>query len=111
MRALGCRRGDIVAVALSGDYGKPRTALVIQSDAFSEHPSVTVLTLTSDLFDTPLFRITVQPDSDNGLRLTSQIMVDRAATVPREKVGRIIGRLDRGTLDEVYASLMQFLGD
>lgn len=28
------RRGDIVTIALQGDYGKPRPALIIQSDLF-----------------------------------------------------------------------------
>ncbi len=36
------KRGDLVTIALPGDYGKPRPALVVQSDLFSEHPSVTV---------------------------------------------------------------------
>lgn len=56
------KRGDLVLVALSGDYEKPRPALVIQSDAFAALASVTVLRLTSTLHEWPLFRITVQPD-------------------------------------------------
>ena len=43
------RRGDLVTVALPGNYGKPRPALVIQSDLFEEHPSVTILPITSEL--------------------------------------------------------------
>lgn len=35
-------RGDLVVVSLPGDHGKPRPALVIQSDLYAEHPSVTV---------------------------------------------------------------------
>lgn len=62
------KRGDLVTLAISGDYGKPRPALVIQSDAFSALPSVTVLRLTSELRDWSLFRITVQPDTGNGLK-------------------------------------------
>ena len=55
------KRGNVVTVAVQGDLGKPRPALVIQSDLFDAHPSVTILPVTSDLRDTPLFRITVQP--------------------------------------------------
>ena len=29
------KRGDIVTCALSGDYGKPRPAVVVQSDLFN----------------------------------------------------------------------------
>jgi mRNA interferase MazF len=62
------RRGDLVTVALQGAYGKPRPALVIQSDLFDAHPSVAVLPVTSELRDAPLFRIRVEPDAKNGLR-------------------------------------------
>ena len=34
------QRGQFVTVATSGDYGKPRPALVVQSDLFAELPSV-----------------------------------------------------------------------
>ena len=41
------QRGDLVVVAMQGDYGKPRPALVIQSGLFDELPTVTVLPLVS----------------------------------------------------------------
>jgi mRNA interferase MazF len=66
------KRGDLVTIALPGSYGKPRPALIIQSDLFDEHPSMTILPVTSELRDTPLFRITVEPDDGNGLRKRSQ---------------------------------------
>lgn len=34
------KRGDVVTVVLPGAFGKPRPALVIQSDLFADHPSV-----------------------------------------------------------------------
>lgn len=104
------RRGDLVTITLQGDYGKPRAALIVQSDLFDEHPSVTVLPVTSVLRETPLFRIPVQPDADNGLRKPSQIMVDKAQTVPREKIGETIGRLDDEALLTVNRALLVFLG-
>ena len=42
------QRGDLVVVAMQGDHGKPRPALVIQSDLFDELPTVTVLPLVKD---------------------------------------------------------------
>lgn len=104
------RRGDLVTIALQGDYGKPRPALVVQSDLFHEHPSVTVLPVTSELREIPLFRIAVEPIADNGLELLSQVMIDKAQTVVREKVGRVIGRVDHETMVSVNRALALFLG-
>ncbi|WP_142848604.1 type II toxin-antitoxin system PemK/MazF family toxin [Telmatospirillum sp. J64-1] len=104
------RRGDLVTIALKGDYDKPRPALVIQSDLFADHPSVTILPVTSELRETPLFRLTIEPTSENGLRATSQIMVDKAQTVPREKVGSAFGRIDDSTMVAVNRALALFLG-
>lgn len=104
------RRGNLVAIALPGDFGKPRPALVIQSDLFDEHPSVTVLPVTSDLREAPLFRIAIEPDPHNGLRKPSQIMVDKAQTVARDQVGNTFGRLDDETLLAVNRALAVFLG-
>ena len=103
------RRGDLVTIALQGDYGKPRPALVIQSDLFDEHPSVTILPVTSELRDTPLFRITVKPSDENGLSKLSQVMVDKAQMMPREKIGETFGRLDGNAMLAVNRALAVFL--
>ncbi len=104
------RRGDLVTVALPGAYGKPRPALIIQSDLFSTHPSFTLLPVTSELVAAPLLRITVEPNERNGLQKVSQIMVDKAHTVPRGKVGEPFGRLDETDLLAVNRALALFLG-
>jgi mRNA interferase MazF len=104
------KRGDLVTISLSGDYGKPRPALVIQSDLFDTHPSVTVLPVTSELRETPLFRVRVEPTDDNGLRKASQVMVDKAHTIAREKVGKTIGQLDDESMLAVNRALAVFLG-
>jgi len=104
------RRGDVVIVALQGDYGKPRPALVVQSDLFSAHASVAILPITSDLLAAPLFRISVQPSADNGLGKPSQIMVDKPYTVARQKIGGRVGRLEEATLLQVNRSMMVWLG-
>ncbi len=103
------KRGDLVTVAVSGDYGKPRPALVVQSDAFDIHPSVIVLPLTSELHDAPLFRVTVSANRETGLRAASQIMVDKATTVSRGKIGPRIGRLNDSTMQAVNQALRGFL--
>ena len=104
------RRGDLVTIALPGDLGKPRPALVIQSDLFDAHPSVTVLPVTGELRDAPLFRIPLQPSESNGLSKPSQVMVDKPQSVAREKIGATIGRLGDETMIAVNRALAIFLG-
>lgn len=104
------RRGDIVTIVLPGAYGKPRPALIVQSDLFDPLASVTVLPVTSELRTAPLLRIPVEPNADSGLRKQSQIMVDKAQTVSRDKVGATIGRLHLDTLVAVDRAMAVFLG-
>jgi mRNA interferase MazF len=105
------RRGDVVTVAAAGDYGKPRPAVVVQSDAFPEkHASVVVCQMTSEVFDAPDFRVTVDPSSANGLRVRSQIMADKPVTVRRERVGQTIGRLAADDVRRLNAALAFVMG-
>lgn len=104
------RRGDFVTVSMQGDFGKPRPALVIQSDQFSEHTTVTVLPVTSTLVAAPLLRVTVQPTPESGLQKPSQVMVDKAMTMKRDKVGPAFGRIDADVLVEIERCLAVFLG-
>lgn len=103
-------RGDFVTVAMQGDFGKPRPALVIQADQFGDHATVTVLPVTSALVAAPLLRITVQPGAENGLNRWSQVMVDKAMTVRRDKTGPAFGRINADALVEVERCLAVFLG-
>lgn len=103
-------RGDFVSIAISGDFGKPRPALVIQADQFDEQATVTVLLVSSTLVNAPLFRITVQPSEGNGLQKPSQVMVDKVMTVKRDKLGQAFGRIDSDAMVEVERCLAVFLG-
>ncbi len=103
-------RGDFVPIALHGNFGNPRPALVIQSDMFGRHATVTVLLVSSTLIDAPLFRVTVQPDEANGLKRPSQVMVDKAMTVRREKFGKPFGSLGADLMVQVERCLAVFLG-
>jgi mRNA interferase MazF len=104
------KRGDLVPVVLAGAYGKPRPALVIQSDLFAALPSVTVLPVTSELRRIETFRIAVAPTKRNGLRAPSQIMVDKAHTIPRDKAGDPFGELEARSMMAVNRALAVFLG-
>jgi mRNA interferase MazF len=103
-------RGDLVTIAMPGDFGKPRPALVIQADPFKAHATVTVLLVTSTLVAAPLLRVTVQPSAENGLQKPSQVMVDKAMTVKRDKLGPVFGHMELGMMLEVERCLAVFLG-
>ena len=95
---------------MQGDFGEPRTALVIQSDPFNEHVTVTVLLVSSALVDAPLFRVTIQPTPVNGLQIPSQVMVDKAMTVKRDTLGEVFGSASDAPMLEIGRCLAVFLG-
>ena len=99
-----------MVVALQGDSGKPRPAVVIQADWFDGLPTVVVLPLTGSLQDASVTRIDVAPTNENGLKVPSQIAVDRPQTMRRLKLGPTIGRLDNDVMLAVHRALAVFLG-
>jgi mRNA interferase MazF len=103
-------RGEFVTIAMQGDFGKPRPALVVQSDQFNEHSTVTVLLVSSALVDAPLLRVTLQPDEANGLQKPSQVMIDKAMTVRRDKLGETFGVASDSAMVEIGRCLAVFLG-
>ena len=108
---MAVKRGDIVAVSLQGDYGKPRPAVVVQTDAFPEiHASVVVCQMTSEIVEAPDFRLTIQPSAENGLRARSQIMADKPVTVRRTRIGQPIGRLDDGDVGRLNVAMAFVMG-
>jgi mRNA interferase MazF len=92
------KRGDLVTVALAGDYGKPRPALVIQSDFLAETDSVLVCLLTTVVRAAPLYRLSLAAGESIGLREPSQVMVDKIMAVRRDRCGAPIGRADDAAL-------------
>jgi mRNA interferase MazF len=104
------KRGDIVTVSAAGDYGKPRPAVVVQSDWLGGTDSVLVSLMTSTLRDAPLFRLTISPTPTNKLKATSQIMVDKVMAYPRRKCGKVIGQLDSSAVVALNHKLSVMLG-
>jgi len=104
-------RGDLVTVTLQGDFGKPRPALVIQSEAFNPtHETVIVLLVSSYLVDAPLFRVTIEPSEENGLKQTSQVMIDKVMTVKKERLGDVFGHLEKKSVSEVNRLIAVIMG-
>lgn len=103
-------RGDLVTIAMPGDFGKPRPALIIQSDRFDETGTVAVLLISGTIVDAPLLRTTIKVTPRNGLRKRSQVMIDKPMSVRRDRVGRVIGQADTETMLAVTRALAIFLG-
>jgi len=106
------QRGDIVAVAAPGDYGKPRPAVVIQGNILNQaSPRSTIVALmTSAIVDAPLLRLTVRPAPGNGLKKASQVQSNRILTLPTEKIGQHIGQLTETELAALNRMLAIVIG-
>jgi len=104
-------RGAIVVVAARGAHtGKPRPALVVQSDLFNPtHASVTICPITSDCVDAPLFRLTLPASPRTGLKVISQVMVDKIVSVPRTSIREEVGQCDDRELEGVEDGLRRWL--
>lgn len=103
-------RGDLVIVSLQGDYGKPRPALVVQSELLSDLESLILCPITSDIKDAATFRITIEPNLGNGLKKLSQVMVDKISTVHRNKVSEAFGQIEEERMHAVERALLLVLG-
>jgi mRNA interferase MazF len=105
------RRGDVVVVALPGDLGKPRPAVVVQVDVLNENlRTVLLCPITSFSSDPSFFRVAVEPTIENGLRLPSEIMVEKLQAANKSKLGNVIGRMDDQTMRKLGRSLLITLG-
>jgi mRNA interferase MazF len=105
------KRGDVVTVAATGDYGKPRPAVIVQTDALpAKHASIVVCQMTSELSEAPEFRVTVEPTEGNGLRTRSQVMADKPVTIRRERIGQQVGRLDEQDIARLNVALAFVMG-
>jgi mRNA interferase MazF len=104
------RRGDIVVVALSGDYGKPRPAVVIQADQLDDTDSVLVCQVTTTFRDTPIYRLPVALASGTGLREISYVMADKIVAAKRSKCGPEIGRLPLDLMSALDRMLAVIIG-
>ncbi len=105
------RRGDIWTVAGGKDYaGKARPVVILQDDSFDGTESITICAFTTDDTDAPLFRLPVEPNERNGLRIPCHLMVDKVTTVPKSRVGAHIGRLDDEDILRLNRAVLVFLG-
>lgn len=105
------KRGDVWTVAGGPDYvGKPRPAVILQDDLFDATASVTICPFTTHAVDAPLIRLSIAPSEQNGLRVSSQLMVDKITTVSKKTVESRIGRLSDEDILRLNRAVIVFLG-
>ena len=84
------KRGEIWTA--EGYAGKPRPVVIVQDGRFDSTRSVTICGFTSTEIEASLFRVAIAPNTENRLQGASWLVADKLVTVPREKLGRRIGR-------------------
>ena len=105
------KRGDLVIVSAPGSYGKPRPSVIIQSDLYAGNGSLAVLLMTTKLHpESSLIRYNILPTPANGLNEATDVMIDKLFTVPRNRMGKRIGKLTSTQMTEITAELAVFLG-
>lgn len=105
------KRGNVVTVAMQGDFGKPRPALVLQSNVFSDiHATVTIALISSEIVQAPIFRLDIEPSDANGLTRPSQVQIDKIMSIRSEKIGSVIGELNDVMMVRVNRALALWLG-
>jgi mRNA interferase MazF len=102
-------RGAIVTVVIPGDFGKPRPALVVQTELYSELSTILLCPLTSDLSGGAL-RIHMEPSAQNGLKVASDIMLDKVTSVRRSCIRDVIGTADAVLMEDVTRELALLIG-
>jgi mRNA interferase MazF len=104
-------RGDVVLMVVPGDLGRPRPGVVVQGDKFNAGLStVFVCPVSSDPRDGLSLRPTIEVAPQDGLRLRSQIMTDKLVALRRDRIRRVIGRIDAETSEQLDRALPLVLG-
>ena len=105
------RRGEVWTASGGGVYaGKPRPVVILQDDRFDATASITVCAFTTDPTSAPLFRLTVEPSEQNGLKVACRLMVDKITTIPKTRLGNQVGRLDDEDIVRLNRAVLVFLG-
>lgn len=105
------KRGDVVLVVVPSELGRPRPGVVLQADEFNDQLStVFICPISSDLQEGLPLRPMIEAEPSNGLRLRSQIMTDKMIALRRDRVRRVIGRVDAETSERLDQALLVLLG-
>ena len=105
------KRGEVwTAAGGQAHAGKPRPVVILRDDRFDATGSITVCPLTSDPTPAILFRVPIEPDSDNGLRQRSYVMADKIVSIPKTRIRALVGRLGDEDVINLNRAVFVFLG-
>ncbi len=99
-------------VTLPGDFGKPRPAVIVQSDWLNaEDPTSYILCpLTTTLTGRSNIRVPVEPSAGSGVQRRSEVMVDKVSTAPARRIRETVGQLDAAALRAIDRAVLLVLG-
>jgi mRNA interferase MazF len=98
-------------MVVPSDLGRPRPGIVIQGDEFNAGLSTIIVgPISSDLQDRLSLRPLIEVAAENGLRLRSQIMTDRLVALRRDRIRKVIGKIDGKTSEKLDRALLLGLG-
>jgi mRNA interferase MazF len=104
-------RGDVLLMVVPGDLGRPRPGVVVQAAEFNAHlTTVFVCPVSSHLRDNISLRPLIDPTPKNGLRVPSQVMTDKMVALRRDRIRRIIGRIEPETSGQLDRAILVLLG-
>jgi len=104
-------RGSVVLMVVPGDLGRPRPGIIVQSDSLGPDTfTILICPSTSELDMSRRLRPVVEPTAVNGLLLRSQLRTDKLIPIRRDRVRRVIGRLEAEDCDALDRALLVVLG-
>jgi mRNA interferase MazF len=107
---ININRGEIWSVLWTGLAGKPRPALVIQSEKYLlSQTDILALITTADGVQGEL-RLPIMADENNGLMSDGFICLDKLMAIPIDNLGERFGKVADETMREVDARLIKILG-
>ena len=105
------KRGEIWTQAGGPGYaGKPRPALIVQSDLLTETESVVTCLFTTHEGAAIPSRVAITATAANGLDADSDLMADKVTAVPRVRLGNRVGAVTAEDMDRVEQALLLVLG-
>ncbi len=106
-------RGDILLVNLPSsdrrEQSGRRPVVAVQTDTAGE-PMLMVGPITSNLNASRFkFAVKIEPSNENGLTLTSVVMIFQMRAIDKNRIGKLIGKLSAEDLKKIDAEIWQML--
>lgn len=104
------KRGDLITVAMAGDFGKPRPAIVIQTDYVQFTDTILICMITSDLTSPSPFRTNIPSNAQTRLTKPSQVMADKTFAALRKRCGPVFGQAGDVVMTDLGIALAFVMG-